>query len=73
MDVKKIELLAMKNELMPDGLNQAEQLLFLSFRCLYYLYSKLVEQGKCDMCKKLMWIFDGKSRKPTFNKERKTK
>lgn len=103
----------MINADMPSRLTQAEELLFLSFRCLYYAYhngivdkkkaqsekkklinsfelnqnlikmyqtscdisiklagmSKEIEAGDCDMCKKLMWIFDGKSRKPTFNEE----
>lgn len=38
MNPQNIERLAMHGELLPSGLNQAEQLLFMSFRCLYQSY-----------------------------------
>lgn len=104
MTTENIERLAMRNDLLPSSLNQAEQLLFLSFRCLYQSYrsgtitreqaqaekhelirafedaqrwikiyhdtgkmrvelagySKEVESGTCERCKKLMRIFDGR-------------
>lgn len=38
MTPEEIERLAMHGELLPSDLNQAEQLLFMSFRCLYQSY-----------------------------------
>jgi len=38
MTPEEIERLAMRGESLPTDLNQAEQLLFMSFRCLYKSY-----------------------------------
>lgn len=38
MDVKQLEIAASKGEEMPEGLNGAEQLLYLSFRNLYNIF-----------------------------------
>lgn len=38
MTLSDIERSAMHNDSLPTGLNQPEQLLFLSFRCLYASY-----------------------------------
>lgn len=38
MDLLEIERTAMHSEPLPSSLNQAEQLIFLSFRCLYQSY-----------------------------------
>ncbi|MBW7573897.1 hypothetical protein [Caproiciproducens faecalis] len=108
MTLEEIERHAMRNDPLPTGLNQAEQLLFLSFRCMYKSYrsgtvdreqaqaekrelirayeesqrwieiykdshrirvalagySKEVEAGTCERCKKMMRIFDGRQIEP---------
>ena len=51
MQLKEIELIAGRNEPMPDELNSAEQLLFLSLRMLYIQHAlgKLtVEQARTE-------------------------
>lgn len=40
MTPEEIEHLAMRGDALPNGLNLAEQSLFLSFRCLYHDYHK---------------------------------
>ncbi|WP_101698515.1 hypothetical protein [Clostridium minihomine] len=101
---EQIERTAMHNDSFPAGLTQPEQLLFLSFRCLYVKYragtitrdqaqsekreilrafedtqkmreiyqdtcrvrvelggySKEVESGDCERCKKIMGVLDGR-------------
>ena len=64
MTPEEIERRAMHNELFPVGLNQAEQLLFMSFRCLYQSYrtGTLSKEQAQNEKRELLRTFEDNSR-----------
>lgn len=60
MTPKEIEANAMRGELLPHGLNQPEQLLFLSFRNLYAAYqsAKISKEQAQSEKQELLSAFD---------------